>query len=675
MTQLTQLPTSFLILLGSLIAQTACGADFYFSSLGDDIVGNGSLANPWQSIGKLNSLNLEPGDNVLLRGGDTFIGNLILDANDSANNAAGIFGGNPITIASYGGGARPIVSSPTGNGLTATNVGGLEIRGLEFSGLSAINAIANANNKTKGLFFENNQTTFRQQHVYLDDLVVNGFGEAGINFHATNPKIDSGGFTDVRIANSEILLNGRSGIVSSVSSNNGLVVGGTAYDFYARAHSGFYVSQNVVRHTTGKAESGGVSGNGIVLGQVDGATIERNVAHHNGGQAGGGGVGIWVWEADRAIIQYNEAYANQTFDGRDGGGFDLDGGVKNSVMQYNYSHGNEGAGLGLFQFGYASPMGGNTIRYNISEGDGGGISVWGSGPRFPGADVAEDSIVYNNTVIEPQGPAVHFFGSVDDVGVYNNLLVTSDGQPLVKLEDWDGAGSGYTLDVELKNNAYWSGDDPFVVQWANANFGSLAAWANATGQEKIGGQIVGQQVDPLLVGPFDGGTTLNDPNQLAALAAYRLLASSPLLNAGRELASLPLAVALGLVDPGRIDFFGGIIPADGALDIGAHEAFAPGDYNGNGIVDSADYAIWRNSRDAEYDSRADGNGDRVIDAEDYATWKALFGTNHGGGNQLVNSIPEPACRWLVVSIAAIGGWIRRSKCALGRTASPRSNCP
>ena len=110
--------------------------------------------------------------------------------------------------------------------------------------LTSLSSIASTGNTTNGLFFENTQSTFQQQHIYLDDVVVHGFGEAGINLHATNPTINSGGFADVRITNSEIYSNGRSGIVSSVSSSNGLVVGGTAYDYYARAHANFQIANN-----------------------------------------------------------------------------------------------------------------------------------------------------------------------------------------------------------------------------------------------------------------------------------------------------------------------------------------------------------------------------------------------------------------------------------------------
>ena len=69
---------------------------------------------------------------------------------------------------------------------------------------------------------------------------------------------------------------------------------------------------------------------------------------------GNGPVGIWGYEADHLTIQYCYSHDNKTSpNGYDGGRFDFDGGITNSVMQYNLSMNNEGAGYGLFQFGGA----------------------------------------------------------------------------------------------------------------------------------------------------------------------------------------------------------------------------------------------------------------------------------------------------------------------------------
>jgi len=298
-------------------AVTALADDYYFSATGNDTTGEGSQANPWQTIDKLNTLDLNPGDNVYFRAGDMFIGKIMLDVSDSATDPAGTLTGAPVTLSSFGGDTRPVISSPSDHGLHAVDAGGIEVRGLEFSGGGNV---TEASNTTNGLFFENSQSHFRLQHVYIDDVVVHGFGEAGIKVHATNPSTHAGGFQDVRIIHTEVHDIGAHGILTSVSSDSGMVIDGSTFDYQSRAHADVYIAHNVVHHTTGKIEKSG--GNGIILPQVDGAIIERNVVHDDGGVAGGGGFAMWAWEANNVIIQFNEAYGNKSLGGGDGGGFD-----------------------------------------------------------------------------------------------------------------------------------------------------------------------------------------------------------------------------------------------------------------------------------------------------------------------------------------------------------------
>ncbi len=67
----------------------------------------------------------------------------------------------------------------------------------------------------------------------------------------------------------------------------------------------------------------------------------------------------------------------------------------------------------------------------------------------------------------------------------------------------------------------------------------------------------------------------------------------------------------------------------GRIDIGAVESIPAGvlagDYNFNGVVDAADYSVWRDTLNSMADLRADGNGDGVVDALDYGVWRSNFG--------------------------------------------------
>jgi fibronectin-binding autotransporter adhesin len=65
----------------------------------------------------------------------------------------------------------------------------------------------------------------------------------------------------------------------------------------------------------------------------------------------------------------------------------------------------------------------------------------------------------------------------------------------------------------------------------------------------------------------------------------------------------------------------------------------PGDYNGNGVVDGADYVLWRNGGPLQ--NEVDNPG--TVNQADYTAWRARFG-NSGAGSGLGDStaVPEPA---------------------------------
>lgn len=65
-----------------------------------------------------------------------------------------------------------------------------------------------------------------------------------------------------------------------------------------------------------------------------------------------------------------------------------------------------------------------------------------------------------------------------------------------------------------------------------------------------------------------------------------------------------------------------------------------GDYNHDGIVDSADYTIWQDTKGSTTDLRADGNGNGVVDQQDYDLWKANFNATAAAKRQDVSSTPD-----------------------------------
>jgi hypothetical protein len=268
------------------------------------------------------------------------------------------------------------------------------------------------------------------------------------------------------------------------------------------------------------------------------------------------------------VIQECESHHNRTGTSHDGGGFDLDGGCTNSVLQYNYSHDNDGPGYLLAQYPGAPPLTDVTIRYNISENDGrrynqGAILLWSSGANGG----IQRAAIYNNTVyLTPPADgsrpsAVHVSsGGIGAIAFNNNVLHTTGGLAVLKVEASGASG------VQFKGNCYWSGPEQLGLDWAGVRYTTLDAWRVATGQERINGKAYGINADPQLetasLNPSSAPRALNSVMALG----YTLKSSSSLLGAG-----LDLLGEFGQA-PGPRDFYGNPTPQPGLKgNIGASE--------------------------------------------------------------------------------------------------------
>lgn len=97
------------------------------------------------------------------------------------------------------------------------------------------------------------------------------------------------------------------------------------------------------------------------------------------------------------------------------------------------------------------------------------------------------------------------------------------------------------------------------------------------------------------------------------------------------------------------------VPGSGAI---------PGDYNEDGIVNAADYTVWRDTLGSNTDLRANGDDTGtsmgVIDTADYDFWKANFGAGGGSAANSAVNVPEPASASILLLAAACGArYVRR----------------
>ena len=500
-----------LVLTGGFL-NTTIAADYFISPHGYDTNTGVDAAHPWRSIDRTNRIQLQPGDRILFLGGSQFEGSIRLDNSDHGDEK------NGITLSSYGEGSAVIYGGDK-EALVADGCVYLTIQNLEFAGSGR-----KTGNTRSGVVFRNGR------FIRVENCQVSGFQKSGIEIESCS---------DVHISKVHATENGLSGIYvhSNAKDQKNIVITGCT----------------AVNNPGDPTNLSNHSGNGILVSGIDGGLVEYCMATNNGWdmpREGNGPVGIWAYFCNNIVIQHCISHHNKTSPkGKDGGGFDFDGGVTHSILQYNYSYENEGAGYGLYQYYGADFWRNNIIRYNISVNDGWkngqcGIHVWSDKNNV---GTMSDADIYNNTIINEFGHGVAYLTDVPGLSFRNNIFVAGKAQI-----------EGPYHQSRYENNCYWSlGKNGFAVE----NCTGISDWSKKTGQEKKGEDILGFYADPLLSVGIPIAEPVTDPKRLNLLTVYRLTQNSPCRNSG-----------LLIMDNGGRDFWGNPLPeVEGEINVGAHQ--------------------------------------------------------------------------------------------------------
>lgn len=478
----------------------------------------GTFRKPVRTIPEVNRRIKDKPSDIFFAGGQEFNGTLVLE-NIQADDSI------PLSISSYG------EERATINGGNAESVRINKCRNIRINGLNLKGSGRKEGNTTNGLRMIN------CRECRIEDIYAEGFQKSGVDLY--------------NCRNTEVMK-----VTAYGNGFSGINIMGSDQDSSANILIKDCKAENNAGDPTILDNH---SGNGILVGVSRYVTIDHCTATNNGWdmpRQGNGPVGIWAWMSDHVVIQYCISYKNRTSKGgKDGGGFDLDGGVTNSLIQYCLSYENEGAGYGLFQYPGAAGWANNVIRYCVSINDAhttegaGSFFIWnGSGESLQ----LNGCYIYNNVAYSSSAPVVSFENASEHENfVFSNNIFIGKGNLI----------NGKNTGSRFLGNVWWSSDGPVRF----GEFGNLAEWSSATGQEKLLGRTVGLQADPGLKGPFITGIT--DPYALASLTGYMLSDDSPLRNRG-----IRLSTPYGFEPPGR-DFFGNSVPQGSAPEPGIHELY------------------------------------------------------------------------------------------------------
>jgi hypothetical protein len=453
---------------------------YYVSAGGNDAGAGTSPAHPWRSVERVNRHRFMPGDRVLFHGGQAFAGKLLLTSDSVQAGKAGL------VVSSYGAGCATI-DGGAADGAVVEDVEGLVIEHLIFV------AAGRKANDGQGV------TLRRAPNARVVGVDVSGFRLGGVSVE---------GCTHTLLDHVYAHDNGSAGIS---------VEGG--YAGIPRSRDVTIRDCRVIDNPGDPKNLNNHSGNGIVVGGVDGCLIEYCEAAKNGWdmpRQGNGPVGIWAWNANRVTIRHCISHDNRS-PGTDGGGFDLDGGVTDSVMEENLSFGNMGSGYQLCQYEGGGEWRNNVVRNNVSYDDGlknfqSGISLF-----IPEKTTnMSDALVERNTIVNSHY-AIATMGDVPGVVYRDNVFVS--GEDTLKLT-W---GPGGFRKAKFSGNLAWSSADASPIAGKDSPFKSTADWI-ATG---------GLVADPLLSIPKSTDLLPTDPRKLVDLAWFAPSAGSPCRSNGK----------------------------------------------------------------------------------------------------------------------------------------------
>ena len=495
----------FIVVAGFLLSANcqiafAQGNTYYISTSGNDS-NDGSFQHPWKTANRLHNAQLSPGDHVYMQSGYTCTGTLYLRHISGTQNM-------PVFISVYGNNDA-VFNAKDSAALVIDSCSHLFVNHIRAVGSGRKNG-----NVTDGIVVKNSN------YINLSNINVSGFQKSGLlisnstNVEAKTVYAHDNGFAGIFISGEY----GDKRHCKNISLIN------------CRAENNPGDPTNFSNH----------SGNGILAGSSTNILIDSCIATNNGWdmpRKGNGPVGIWCYEADSVTIQHCTSYQNKTSPGaEDGGGFDLDGGTTNSVIQYCLSYGNAGSAFGIFQYDGASPWHDNTIRYCISENDGNGspahanVYVWNSSHdslQF------KNLLFYNNTLYNDANAVMAYSTESDrsNFRFYNNIFMAD--KTLLTGE--------YGNDMFLAND-WWSLQNGFTIDTIT----NFERWAKQCGKEQIHDTLQELNVKPLFKKP--GNASVSHSSQLSSFTNYQLQKTSPLSRAGIDLQRL-----FG-IDTGEVDF-------------------------------------------------------------------------------------------------------------------------
>jgi hypothetical protein len=537
---------------------------YYISSTSGNDTNTGlTIDKPIKTVNQLNLKNLNPGDSVLFKASETFIGQFNVAGSGTIDKM--------IYIGRYGTGNDPILNGSTASGgdnLSAIYINNNEY--IEIAHLEIVNnrIVSNPNVSDDLAFGINvlNDGNNVMHHLRFHDLNIHD-----IYAVSTNPDFNSIKVAGIYLYTAQNTVLGKEKNIRDVIVENCYIARTTRYGIQM-GHAGGAANigndslnrnMDMVFRNNHFFQTGG---SGMLVSKAFNCLVENNIFEYSGSdydpRMAKRGSGAWYFSSRNVISQFNKSYHIRG-DG-DSYGQHIDYGNKDIILQYNYSEDSEG--------GFVEILGNNvnsTYRFNVSVNDGfrdkKGNTFWISPFASPN-NSSDSSYIYNNSVYVNANISPDMSLEGKNMFIYNNILyATGKGQIGSEILIKNDVGSK----LYLSNNLYFG--------TVNSQFSKIDA-----------NPIFG---NPVYINP--GG--LNNES-------YKLGIGSKALKVGKSFPEpkFPMAgkvVFKNISQFPNLDLFGNpvnianSIPNIGADNLGANITTGINDFK---IIDAASFSIYPN---------------------------------------------------------------------------------
>ncbi len=455
-------------------------ATYYISSSDGNDSNNGlSSGSPWKSLDTIYlKQTFGPGDQILLRKGDAWEGQIRINAGGTA--------ASPVLLSSYGSGPNPVIygDSHTAKwiavsahaGLFTARVGYGSTFAQAYEGTTALTYLnvntscggkgCNLSNPmdlntymsafTPGSWGYSNSTLWVMTLDGMPPTTVRIFRSATIAVENSQYLTIQG--LDLRQSNTGIDIAGSSNVTIQENSLQDLL----GIGIYLRGTGGSDVNNLIENNTLTRTGNDAL----YVLEGTDNTFTGNTISHVTnqilGISVGGDGCGIGLQQSTNTIVEHNSISS-----------------VRGSCFDYFYETGSAVRYNYCLQpgTGGAAPHGtGLSVYYNIFDlaGHGSGINAVNTG--------SSPNLIYNNTIYETAGTALMGGDSVSDGGtgpvIFRNNIVQGSSWYLMARGSTNESGMNVTSDYNL---FYTTGRQLFSN--LGINYTSFKEYQDASGQE------------------------------------------------------------------------------------------------------------------------------------------------------------------------------------------------